>query len=175
MKLVLLLMMPLAAWLIWRALRTGTLPAAGTRAPDFTLSDQHGNVHRLADYAGRWLVLYFYPKDGTPGCTLEACAFRDGLAQLQSAGASVVGISVDSQASHARFAEKHRLNFPLLADVDGSTARRYGTLLDWKPLRLARRVTFLIDPQARIQRVFARLDPKRHAGEILAELDKSSQ
>jgi peroxiredoxin Q/BCP len=175
MKLTLLLILPLAAWIGWRAFHTGPLPGPGAAAPDFRLPDQHGKPHGLGDYAGRWLVLYFYPKDNTPGCTREACAFRDGLARLEAAGASVVGVSVDSQASHAGFAEKYRLPFPLLADADGSVSRRYGVLMDWQVFRMARRATFLISPAGRLQRVYARVDPNRHAEEILADLAKPAQ
>jgi peroxiredoxin Q/BCP len=175
MKIALWLILLPTAWLVWRALQTGVLPVAGSSAPDFALPDQHGTVHRLADYAGRWLVLYFYPKDDTPGCTREACAFRDGLSKLQSAGAAVIGVSVDTQASHARFAEKHHLGFPLLADTEGSLARRYGTLIDWRVLRVAKRITFLIDPQGKIHKTFTRVDPARHANEILSELAKPAQ
>ena len=165
----------LLAWLFWRAWHTGALPAAGASAPDFELPDQHGNVHRLSDYIGRWLVLYFYPKDDTPGCTREACAFRDVLARLNNAGAAVVGVSLDTQASHLRFAEKHHLGFPLLADTEGRVARCYGSLTDWKLFRMARRSTFLINPQGRIHRTYARVDPTRHADEILAALAKAAR
>ncbi len=170
MKIALLLLLPLLAWLAWRAWRTGPLPEAGEPAPDFALPDQHGKLHALSDYAGRWLVLYFYPKDDTPGCTREACAFRDGLASLQAAGASVAGVSVDDPASHRRFADTYRLPFPLLADTDGSVARRYGVLVDWRVFRLARRVTFLISPSGAVHKVYRGIDPTRHPGEILAEL-----
>ncbi len=175
MKIALPLVLLLFAWLVWRAWHIGPRPEAGASAPDFALSDQLGNRHRLSDYAGRWLVLYFYPRDDTPGCTREACAFRDGLAKLQAAGAAVLGVSVDTQASHAGFAEKYHLNFPLLADTDGSVARRYGTLMDWKLLRLARRNTFLINPQGKVWRVYGRVDPTRHADEILADLARAAQ
>lgn len=175
MKLVLLLASPLLAWLLWRAWQTGARPPAGSLAPAFQLADQHGKVHRLSDYAGRWLVLYFYPKDDTPGCTREACAFRDGLAKLQAAGATVLGVSVDDRSSHARFAEKYQLNFSLLADEDGSVSRRYGTLMDWKFYRLSRRVTFLISPEGRVLRVYDQIDPTRHADEILQDLARPVQ
>lgn len=175
MKSALLFILLLPAWLIWRTLRTSSVPTAGSGAPDFELPDQHGNVHRLADYAGRWLVLYFYPRNDTPGCTREACAFRDGLARLQAAGAAVVGVSVDTQSSHFKFDEKYHLGFPLLADTKGSAARHYGTLLDWQIFRVAKRSTFLINPQGRIHGVFTHIDPARHADEILAELAKATQ
>lgn len=102
-----------------RAARAGELPEVGKPAPDFQLRDQTGKPHALKDYQGKWLVLYFYPKDDTPGCTQEACSFRDDLAQLAEMGAAVVGISVDDSESHAAFAKKYHLPFPLLADRDG--------------------------------------------------------
>ncbi len=170
MKVALLLILPLLAWIFWRALDTGTTPKAGTPAPDFRLPDQNGISHALSDYAGRWLVLYFYPRDDTPGCTREACAFRDSLARLEATGASVAGISVDSQESHQQFAAKYALPFTLLADTDGNVARHYGALMDWKLLRMSRRITFLISPTGTIQRVYEHIDPSRHADEILADL-----
>lgn len=170
MKLILLCLLLLVAWALWRGWNTGPLPQPGSRAPDFRLPDQAGNFHQLSDHAGRWRIVYFYPKDDTPGCTKEACEFRDGLARLEAAGAMVMGISVDTPASHQQFAEKHRLNFPLLADVNGAVSRQYGVLMDWKVLRMAKRVTFLIDPQGNIDRVYPRVDPDRHAAEILDTL-----
>jgi peroxiredoxin Q/BCP len=175
MKIALLLFLPLIAWASWRAWHTGTLPAIGESAPDFRLPDQHGKAHTLSDYAGRWLVLYFYPKDDTPGCTREACTFRDGLAKLEAAGAAVAGISVDTQDSHRRFADKYRLPFDLLADTDGRVARQYGVLMDWKIFRMTKRTTFLISPAGKVQQVYQQVDPERHADEILAKLSKAAQ
>lgn len=175
MKIALPLILLVLAWVIWRARHTGPMPVPGAAAPDFRLFDQHGGTHRLSDYAGRWLVLYFYPKDDTPGCTREACVFRDGLAKLEAVGAAVVGVSVDTLASHARFAEKYQLNFPLLADADGTVPRRYGTLMDWLFLRMAKRVTFLVDPKGQVRRVYRRVDPTVHADEIIAALSGSAQ
>jgi thioredoxin-dependent peroxiredoxin len=170
MKLALFLILLVAVWAIWRGWNTGTVPQPGSQAPDFRLQDQSGRFHQLSDYAGRWRIVYFYPRDDTPGCTKEACEFRDGLARLEAAGAMVMGISVDTPASHQQFADKHRLNFPLLADVDGAVSRQYGVLMDWKVLRMAKRVTFLIDPQGNIDHVYPQVDPDRHAAEILARL-----
>ena len=165
----------IVAWIGWRAWQSGPLPETGSQAPDFRLPDQQGRQHALGDYAGRWLVLYFYPKDDTPGCTREACAFRDGLAKLEAAGAKVAGISVDSPQSHQTFAAKYNLPFTLLADVDGKVARRYGVLMDWKLLRMAKRTTFLIDPAGRIHRIYKQVDPERHADEILADLTRAAR
>jgi peroxiredoxin Q/BCP len=146
------------------------VPAVGTPAPEFSLPDQHGKVRQLADWRGQWLVLYFYPKDDTPGCTTEACNFRDDWQQLGALNAQVVGISVDTSASHQAFAEKYHLPFPLLADVKGEVAVRYGAISDWKLFKFAKRYTFLIDPQGRIAKTYLSVNAARHAGEVVGDL-----
>lgn len=142
----------------------------GMHPPDFQLNDQNGVSHRLSDYRGRWLVLYFYPRDDTPGCTEQACRFRDDVAHFRSMGAQVIGISVDSVDSHAQFAEKHGLPFPLLADEGGGTAKAYGALRNLGLIKLARRHTFIIDPDGRIARIYREVDPATHSEEVIAEL-----
>ncbi|TSA49582.1 MAG: peroxiredoxin, partial [Nitrosomonadales bacterium] len=117
-----------------------------------------------------WVVLYFYPKDDTPGCTKEACSFRDDLAQLEKLGAKVVGISVDDSDSHARFAQKYHLPFPLLSDKDGKVADSYGALTNLGLLKLAKRYTFLIDTQGKVAKVYLSVDTSRHSQEIIADL-----
>ena len=171
MKLILLLVLLVVAWAVWRGWHTGPLPQPGSPAPDFRLPDQSGNVHQLSDYAGKWRIVYFYPKDDTPGCTKEACSFRDGLARLQAADAVVLGISVDNSERHRRFEEKHNLNFPLLADVDGTVSRQYGVLMDWKVFKMAKRVTFLIGPDGKISHVHPQVDPENHAAETLESIN----
>lgn len=146
------------------------VPAVGTIAPEFSLPDQHGAVRRLAEWRGRWVVLYFYPKDDTPGCTTEACSFRDDLAKLTALGAQVVGVSVDDTASHKAFAEKYHLPFPLLADTDAGVAKRYGALSDWLVVKMAKRYTFLIDPAGRIAKAYLAVEASRHSVEIIADL-----
>ena len=170
MKFLLLLVLLAVAWAIWRGWNSGPLLQPGSEAPDFRLPDQSGNFHRLSDYTGKWRIVYFYPKDDTPGCTKEACAFRDGLARLQAADAVVLGISVDSAESHRRFAEKHKLNFPLLADTDGTVSRQYGALMDWQVFKMAKRVSFLIGPDGKIRHVYPQVDPENHAAEILERI-----
>lgn len=155
----------LASAVLWM-LRPGTQRAEGSAAPDFALLDQNGQTHRLGDYAGRWLVLYFYPKDDTPGCTKEACRFRDDIGVLGNLNAAVVGVSVDDTRSHAGFARKYQLPFPLLSDPDGHTAAAYGSLLNLGLLRLARRHTFIIAPDGRIAARFDKVDPAHHAEEV---------
>lgn len=139
----------------------------GDPAPDFLLADQTGRVRQLSEYRGRPLVLYFYPRDATPGCTAEACAFRDAWAQLQETGAAVVGVSTDDVESHRRFAEEHQLPFELLADLEGEVAQRYGV-----PMRMgmSSRITFLIDADGLVRRVFEDVDPAVHADEVIAAI-----
>lgn len=145
------------------------------QAPDFSLLDQNGTRHRLSDYTGRWLVLYFYPKDDTPGCTTEACNFRDSREAIRQLGnAEVIGISMDTVADHKRFATKHRLNFPLLSDPDHMVISAYGA---WKPKKLfgreffgITRSTFIINPEGYIVKEYPRVDVQTHAAEIIREL-----
>lgn len=161
-----------AALLTARAARAGDLPEVGKPAPGFKLPDQHGRQHSLQDYRGKWLVLYFYPKDDTPGCTQEACAFRDDLHQLSEMDAQVIGVSVDDSESHAEFAKKYNLPFPLLADKNGEVAASYGALLNLGILKLARRFTFLIDPQGNIKKDYLSVETSRHSKEIIEDLKK---
>ncbi len=156
--------------LVMQMARAGELPKVGESAPDFELPDQHGVMHGLQQYADKWLVLYFYPKDDTPGCTQEACAFRDDLHKLTAMGAVVIGISVDDSASHADFAEKYHLPFPLLADKSGEVAARYGALLDMVVFKVAKRYTFLIDPQGRIAKVYTKVETSRHSTDVIEDL-----
>jgi len=148
------------------------LPKPGQPAPAFNLPDQNGKLHQLADYSGKWVVLYFYPKDDTPGCTKEACSFRDDLQQLEKLGANVVGVSEDNADSHARFAQKYHLPFPLLADKDGSVADSYGALTNLALIKFAKRYTFLIDPQGKIAKVYEKVDTSRHSQEIILDLKR---
>ena len=150
------------------------VPAVGSMAPAFALPDQSGREVTLDGLRGKWLVLYFYPKDDTPGCTEEACSFRDDMAQLTALGAQIVGVSVDDTASHAEFAKKHSLQFPLLADREGVVARRYGAYADWKLFRYAKRYTFLIDPQGKIAKTYLKVDTSKHSAEIIADLKQFS-
>ncbi len=147
----------------------------GQAAPTFTLPDQDGKTRQLADWRGKWLVLYFYPKNDTPGCTTEACNFRDDWLLLQELGAAVVGVSVDTSAAHAAFAQKYKLPFPLLADAQGEVAALYGALSDWWLFRFAKRQTFIVDPQGRIARIYRSVDSDRHSAEIVADLKQLQQ
>jgi len=142
----------------------------GQAAPQFQLPDQDGTTHRLSDYRGRWVVLYFYPKDDTPGCTAEACRFRDDIVQLKDLGAQVLGASLDSRGSHAEFSRKFSLQFPLLADVDGKVAASYGSLRNLGIMKLAYRHTFIIDPEGRIAKIYRKVSPKTHSAQVIADL-----
>jgi peroxiredoxin Q/BCP len=150
------------------------IPSVGEAAPAFALSDQNGNPHKLSDYSGKWVVLYFYPKDDTPGCTKEACSFRDDLAKLEKLGAQVIGVSVDDTESHARFANKYHLPFPLLADKNGKVADSYGALTNLFLVKIAKRYTFLIDPKGNIAKTYLSVDTSRHSQEIIDDLKQLS-
>lgn len=146
----------------------------GQPAPDFALLDDTGASVRLSSFRGKKVVVYFYPKDDTPGCTKEACAFRDGIAGLKARGAVVLGVSADSVESHGKFKTKYRLNFPLLSDVQRAVAHAYGV---WKEKSLygrtfmgIERTTFLIDEQGRITRIFPKVKVEGHGDEVLASL-----
>lgn len=146
------------------------------KAVEFNLLDQDGKEHKLSDYFGKWVVVYFYPKDDTPGCTKEACSFRDGIKELQKLGAVVLGISKDSVKSHKKFAEKFNLNFPILSDESKETIMAYGA---WgKKKFMGReydgtfRKTFLISPQGEIAKVYEKVNPTQHADEVLGDLKK---
>jgi peroxiredoxin Q/BCP len=144
----------------------GELLAPGARTPDASLLDQSGRSRTLASFRGGTLLLYFYPKDGTPGCTREACAFRDVWARFEEAGIAVVGVSTDDVASHAEFAREHELPFPLLADEDAKLAEAFGVRTH---VGLASRVSFLIDAEGVVRATFRDVDPGVHADEVLAE------
>jgi peroxiredoxin Q/BCP len=153
------------------ALPAGDSPAVGSAAPAFRLQDQNGEWHELKDYRGGWLAVYFYPKNDTPGCTTEACNFRDNIYAFKAIGASVVGISIDDVESHQEFSAKYKLPFVLLADETGATAQAYGVLRDWKVTKIAARESFLVNPDGIIVKHYEDVDPENHTQEVLADLD----
>ncbi len=156
--------------LAWWNVSLAAQPAVGEAAPEFRLQDQNGNWVTLADLKGQWVALYFYPKADTPGCTKEACEFRDNIFAFEEVGATVIGVSIDAIADQKKFAEKYSLPFPLLADVDGEAAEAYGVLNNLGIMKLARRQSFLIRPDGSIARHYARVDPATHSQEVLADL-----
>lgn len=147
---------------------------AGEAAPDFALPDQDGRVHRLGDYAGRRLVLYFYPRDDTPGCTTQACSLRDSLGEIAAEGAAVLGVSTDGAESHRAFIAKHGLTFPLLVDEGAETASRYGAwgekVLYGKRSIGMTRATFVIGADGRLLKVWKRARAKEHGAAVLKAL-----
>ena len=148
------------------------VPAVGTEAPDFTLSSQEGQPVSLKDFRGQWVVLYFYPKDFTSGCTREAHNFQRDLAQYEQRHAVILGVSVDSADSHKHFCAKEGLNFKLLADTDKKVSEEYGSLTNLAVVKFAARHTFLVDPNGKIVCVYTSVDPAKHSGEVLAALDR---
>ena len=144
----------------------------GKPAPNFKLPDQNGKIHTLNSFRGKWLALYFYPKDDTPGCTEQACKFRDDLHKLEALGANVVGISVDNTTSHAKFARKYNLPFPLLADNNAETAAQYDSLLNLVVVKFAKRNTFLIDPNGKIAKIYLSASTSRNSIEVIEDLKK---
>jgi peroxiredoxin Q/BCP len=147
-------------------------------APDFSLPDQNGAIHTLSEYHGSWVVLYFYPKDDTPGCTKEACNFRDSLKELSELGIVVLGVSKDSVTSHKKFAEKYKLNFPILSDPDHQVIEQYGA---WGEKKFMGRTfmgiirqTYLINPDGKIVKAYPKVNPTVHAQEILSDFKSLS-
>ena len=146
----------------------------GTKAPSFKAPDQNGEMRASKDYLGKWVILYFYPKDDTPGCTTEACSFRDGFAKFKRAGIEVIGVSVDSVKKHAKFVEKYSLPFTLLADEDKKIVEAYGV---WGMKKFmgreymgTNRVSYLINPEGKIAKVYDKVKPDEHSDEVLSDV-----
>lgn len=146
-------------------------PSTGSAAPEFSLPSQENRSVSLRDFRGSWVVLYFYPKDQTPGCTREAHNFQVDQAKYAERQAVVLGVSVDSVDSHKRFCAKEGLNFKLLADSDGKVSQAYGSLMNFVVTKVSKRNTFLIDPAGKIARAYISVDPARHSDEVLQTLD----
>jgi peroxiredoxin Q/BCP len=142
----------------------------GDLAPSFQLSDQHGEMIRLNQYQGQWVVLYFYPKDDTPGCTKEACSFRDNINHLINQQAVILGVSIDSIESHQAFATKFDLPFSLLADKDATVSKNYDAVLTLGFMKLAKRHSFIIDPNGKIAKIYRDVDPDEHVQQVLEDL-----
>ncbi|MBC7968594.1 MAG: peroxiredoxin [Verrucomicrobia bacterium] len=144
--------------------------SVGDTAPNFTVKDTIGKTVTLSEYAGKPVVLYFYPKDDTPGCTKEACSFRDNYEQYLSKGITVFGVSLDDELSHQQFTEKFNLPFPLLADVDGAIAKAYDVIMERNGTLYAQRVTYVIGADGKIAQVYTSIQTETHASDILAEI-----
>ena len=149
-------------------------PAVGEQAPEFELPDQTGQLHSLEDYRDQWVVLYFYPKDETPGCTTEACEFRDNIFAFRDLNAQILGVSIDSVDSHRSFAENHSLPFPLLADVTGGTADAYGVKTRMLGMTVAKRQTFIISPGGNIAKHYMSVQPDEHSAQVITDLKQLS-
>jgi len=144
----------------------------GEPAPSFELTDQYGKLHSLEKFQGKWLVVFFYPRADTPGCTTEACNFRDNIYAIRGAGAEVVGISVDSVAEQKKFSDKYQLPFTLLSDSEGATCDAYGVLRSFAGTEVANRESFLINPEGVIVKHYQRVDPDSHTQEVIADLER---
>ncbi len=155
----------------------GEVPAAGTAAPAFKLTTNEGKEASLSDFKGQWVVLYFYPKDFTSGCTLQARNFQRDIARYEAAHAVILGVSTDTADSHKDFCAKEGLNFKLLADVESKVSEQYGSIMEYEGKKYSARNTFLIDPTGKIAKVFVKVSPAGHSDEVLAalaELQKKS-
>lgn len=157
--------------LVPRLLSHSAAPSEGSNAPDFSLPSQEGSSVSLTDYRGKWVVLYFYPKDQTPGCSREAHNFQVDQPRYADRNAVVLGVSLDSVDSHKKFCAKEGLNFKLLADTDHKVTDSYGSLTNLGVVKFAARHTFLINPSGKIARAYTSVDPLKHSAEVLAELD----
>ena len=151
-----------------------TMPTEGQQAPDFTLPDQDGVAHSLSSYKGKWVLLYFYPKDNTPGCTIEACTIRDQFKDFTNIDAIVLGVSTDSVKSHKKFADGFNLPFTLLADENKEVVGKYGVFGEKKMMGRTymgtKRSSFLLDPSGKIAKVYEKVKPERHARDVLTDL-----
>jgi peroxiredoxin Q/BCP len=165
---ILVMAFAVAPWMV----HAEPAPAVGSMAPAFTLTSQEGTPVSLKDYRGKWVVLYFYPKDFTSGCTIEAHNFQRDQAQYQKNNAVVLGVSVDSTDSHKQFCAKEGLNFKLLTDTDHKVSSAYGSLTNLGLVKFASRHTFLIDPEGKVAKVFTEVNPNKHSEEVLAALSE---
>tara|TARA_B100001996_G_scaffold33802_1_gene25342 strand:- start:87 stop:629 length:543 start_codon:yes stop_codon:yes gene_type:complete len=173
MKNILLKMLTLTAVIsifVWADAYTDTQPAVGDSAPTFKLQDQNGDWHTLGDYKGKYVVLFFYPKDGTPGCTTEACNFRDNIFAFDDLNTQILGISLDDVDSHKEFSEKYSLPYPILADIEKESAVDYGVLGKFLMMEITKRESFIIDPDGIVVKHYKNVDPDKHTDEVIEEL-----
>ena len=144
----------------------------GSKAPNFILSDQDNVQHQLSDYEGSWVILYFYPKDDTPGCTTQACDFRDAVERIIANKSTVFGVSLDSVESHKRFADKYNLSFSLLSDHTGEVSKSYESLNNFMSFKSSKRNTFIIDPKGNIAKIYLSVKPSTHSQMVLSDLSQ---
>ncbi len=163
--------LPLALLALGLSALAADQPVVGDPAPEFELPDQDGQLHSLEDYRDSWIVLYFYPKNETPGCTTEACEFRDNIFAFRKLNAQILGVSLDDIESHKSFAENHGLPFPLLADSDGVVAEAYGVKTKMFGMTVAKRQTFVIGPDGTLVKHYEKVRPATHSKEVLADLE----
>jgi peroxiredoxin Q/BCP len=168
---LLVLVVIVAVLLVPRLLSRSAAPVEGSSAPDFTLTSQEGSPVSLKDYRGKWVVLYFYPKDQTPGCSREAHNFQVDQAKYAERNAVVLGVSVDSVDSHKKFCAKEGLNFKRLADTEHRVSDSYGSLTNFGVVKFSARHSFLIDPEGKVAKAYTSVDPVRHSQEVLEDLD----
>lgn len=163
----------LVAVVVIRAMRTGErAPLAGSSAPDFTVNSQEGKAVSLRDFRGKWVVLYFYPKDFTSGCTIEAHNFQRDLAQYERKNAVILGVSVQDEETHQKFCTKEGLNFKLLADTKYEVSSSYGSLVNLGVAKLSARHTFLIDPEGIVRKAYLDVNAEKHSAEVLSDLSQ---
>ena len=144
----------------------------GEPAPGFELADQYGETHALEDFRGKWLVVFFYPRADTPGCTTEACNFRDNIYAIRGAGAEVVGISVDSVEDQKKFSDKYKLPFTILSDTGGKTCGDYGVLTSFGDMEVANRESFIVNPDGIVVKHYERVNPETHTQDVIADLER---
>jgi peroxiredoxin Q/BCP len=168
--LVLAIVAGLALWALRPVSAVADMPSVGAAAPTFKLTTNEGAQASLSDFKGKWVVLYFYPKDFTSGCTLEAHNFQRDLEKYKGINAVILGVSVDTAESHKDFCAKEGLNFKLLADTDAKVSEQYGSVMEYNGAKLSARNTFIIDPKGNIAKVFAKVKPAAHSEEVLAAL-----
>ena len=169
-KYLLLTLLLVGAMAVVSASAATDQPAVGTPAPDFNLTNNEGKQTSLKDYRGKWVVLYFYPKDFTAGCTIEAHNFQRDLAKYEKVNAVILGVSVDSAESHKEFCAKEGLSFKLLSDTDAKVSTQYGSIMEYKGAKLSARNTFIIDPEGKVVKVFTEVKPGAHSEEVLSAL-----
>ena len=172
MKWLLIAFVTGVALVLWRmtVFANARMPKVGMPAPEFSLPDQHGNLRSSMEFRGKWLVLYFYPRDDSPGCVEQAVRYRDAMREIEALGAVVCGISVDNTESHADFARTYNLPYTLLTDRNGATAESFGSLVNLVVIKFARRNTFLITPEGSVSQVYLGVNPSRNAQEVMHDL-----